>query len=107
MLRKKRPEKLKNILAEIKKCLGNGKYTISVHAFERQAERIITLPMILHVLETGYEEKSKTTFDDEKNNWKYAIRGKTIRDELDIRVIVSLDENGVIIITVMHVGKML
>jgi len=39
-----------------------------------------------------------------KLNWKYAIRGKSIRDELDIRVIVSLDKDGMAIITVMYVG---
>ena len=107
MTRKKRPEKLKDVLAKIRDCLEKRKYTLTVHALARQTERAITLPMILHILETGYEEKSKAIFDDEKNNWKYAIQGQTIRDELDIRVIVSLDEYGILIITVMYVEEKL
>lgn len=73
------------------------------HAFIRQNERMISLPESLHVLEKGYEEKNKTRFDADYNTWKYAIRGKTIRDELDVRVIVSFDENAMLIITVMHI----
>jgi hypothetical protein len=105
MTPKKRPEKLKDVLAAIKESLKRRKYTITLHAFDRQVERAITLPMILNVLETGYEEKRKTIFDEDKYCWKYAIRGKAIRDGLDIRVIISIDESGVVIITVMYVEK--
>lgn len=76
-----------------------------MHALDRQQQRAITTVAVLHILKNGYEEKRKTYFDDEKNTWKYAIRGKTLREELDIRIIVSFDENGMLIITVMHVGS--
>jgi hypothetical protein len=36
--------------------------------------------------------------------WKYAVKGKTKIDELDVRVIVAFDEDGILIITVMHIG---
>jgi hypothetical protein len=38
--------------------------------------------------------------------WKYAIRGKTKIDHLDIRVIVTVEEDGLLIITVMYVEKL-
>lgn len=102
---KKKPEKLKDLLEKINECIDTGKYIITKHAFDRQINRAINLPETLHVLKNGYEEKKKTCFDNEHNTWKYAIRGKTIRDELDLRVIVAFDETGMLIITVMHVGR--
>jgi hypothetical protein len=102
----RKPEKIKDVLSAIKDCLKKGHYFVTSHAFIRQKERMISLPESLHILETGYEEKKKSYFDIEHNTWKYAIRGKTIRDELDIRVIVAFDEKGMLIITVMHVEKL-
>lgn len=64
------------------------------------------MPSTLHVLKTGYEEKKKTSFDSERNTWKYAIRGKTLFDELDVRVIVAFDEDEMLIITVIHIGEL-
>lgn len=106
MTGRKKPEKLQNVLEEIKKCIQEGKYILTVHALDRQNERTINLPATLHVLKTGYEEKRKTSFDDEHNTWKYAIRGKTIRDRLDVRVIVAFDQDSMLIITVMHIGDL-
>ncbi len=105
MIAKRKPEKIANVLVKIKECIGKGRYFVTAHAFIRQNERMISLPESLHVLETGYEEKKKTRFDSEHNAWKYAIRGKTVRDELDVRVIVAFDEDGMLIITVMHIGE--
>ena len=106
MTTKKKPEKLQNILEKIKLCIANGKYILTIHALERQLERIITLPETLHVLKTGYEEKRKTSFDHEQNTWKYAIRGKTIRNEFDVRVIVAFEESELLIITVMYIEEL-
>ena len=36
--------------------------------------------------------------------WNYAVRGKTKIDKLDARIIVSFDEDGMLIITAMYVG---
>lgn len=106
MIQKKRPDKILNVLDKIKECISKGAYHVSSHAFKRQQERMISLPECLHVLKTGYEEKQKASFNPEHNAWKYAIRGKTIRDGLDVRVIVAFDENGVLIITVMQVERL-
>ncbi len=65
---------------------------------------MINLAEALHILKSGYEEKRKTCFDQEKNAWKYAIRGKTIRDEIDARIIIAFDEEQLLIITVINIG---
>ncbi|MFI5343400.1 MAG: DUF4258 domain-containing protein [Chlamydiales bacterium] len=101
---KQRPPKIENLLEKIRECLEQKRYTHTEHAIVRQKEREITLPEIRYVLTTGYEEKIKTVFDEQYKTWNYAIRGKTKIDKLDVRVIVSFDERGMLIITVMHVG---
>lgn len=99
-----RPEKIKNILEKIKHCIEAGKYTMTKHAMDRQNQRSINLAEILYVLKTGREEKNKASFDETQNTWKYAIRGKTKLDLQDIRIIIALELDGMLIITVMHVG---
>ena len=93
-----------NLMQKIKDCLDIGAYKQTVHALKRRAERDIDLLDALYVLKNGYHEKSKTSFDEAFQAWKYAVRGKTL-DELDIRIIVAFDESGMLIITVMHVAK--
>jgi hypothetical protein len=75
------------------------------HAYIRHEERMIRVPDIIHVLKTGYEEKKKSSYDEKHNTWKCAIRGKTMIDDLDVRIIVSFDETGMLIITVMYIGS--
>jgi hypothetical protein len=104
MANKVKPAKLQNVVDRVKESIEKGKYTLTPHTLDRQRGRFISLPETLHVLKTGYEDKQKTSFDEERNTWKYAIRGKTIRDELDVRVIVAFDEHDMVIITVMRVG---
>lgn len=99
---RKKPEKLRNLLEEIKFFIEQKRFKQSKHAIQRQDERKIGLLDALHVLKTGREEKNKTYFDRDFNTWKYAIRGYTL-ENFDIRVIVALDEDGMFIITVMHV----
>lgn len=101
---KKKPEKIENVLRRIKECVEKGNYILTTHAFDRQNERAISLPETLFVLKNGFEDKRKTIFDIKWNTWKYAIRGKTLRDNLDVRVIVTFDKENMLIITVMHVG---
>lgn len=79
---------------------------MTTHAISRQKERRITVAEVIHILKTGYEEKKKTTFDETNKVWKYAIRGKTKIDELDIRVIVIVDNDGMLVITVMYIGDL-
>jgi len=102
---KNKPQKLENLLEAIKECLENGNYILTKHALLRQRERTINLAETVHVLKTGYEEKKKTVFDEKQNTWKYSIRGKTIIDKRDVRIIIAFDDNGMLIITVMFIGN--
>lgn len=105
MKEKQKPEKLPNLFETIKECIDKGNYILTTHALDNQDKRDITLPAVLYVLKNGRHEKQKTTFDAVNNSWKYAIRAKTLND-LDIRIIVSFNEDKMIIITVMLVGKL-
>jgi len=93
-----RPQKDPDLLKTIKNCIETGRYLDTRHVQERRRERKITRPEVLYVLTNGHREKKKDKFDEHYQAWNYAIKGKTIdRDEL--RVIVSFDENGMLIIT--------
>lgn len=102
----KRSAKIDNLLSKIKECIDTGKYILTKHALDRQNERSINLTETLYVLKNGHEDKRKTCFDKENNTWKYAIRGKTLIDQLDARAIVAFDENSMLIITVMLIGDL-
>lgn len=95
--------KIPNLLEHIISCLEKDEYKLTHHAIERLNQRDIELPDILHVLRTGYHEKIKDTWDLKYNSWNYSIRGKTTEND-KIRVIVSFDENGLLIITVIKLG---
>ena len=97
-----KPKQLADLFDKIRKCLDQQKYTQTKHALQRQKEREIDLWDAVYVLNTGYHEKRKTSFDDVNNTWKYAVRGKTI-ENVDLRIIVAFDEEDMIIITVIEV----
>jgi len=99
-----RPKQLENLLDCIRECIRMGNYRESCHSVARQNERKISLVDTLHVLTHGYHEKRKTTFDEIFGTWKYAIRGNTI-DERTVRVIVAIGEDGMLIITVVHIKE--
>jgi hypothetical protein len=99
---KKRPPQITDLHEKICECIDTGKYVHSYHALERHKSREIGLEDVLYVLKHGIHEKRKTTFADDFQSWKYAIRGKTL-DNDDIRVIIAFDDSGMIVITVMYV----
>lgn len=45
-------------------------------------------------------EKAKDAYQERYKNWNYAIRGKTV-DDRELRVVVSFEENGLWIITLI------
>lgn len=99
----KKAEKLPNLLEKIMECLITGNYRLSNHAFERQEERVLLLPDVLHVLENGFHEKAKDRWDELYRAWNYAIRGETV-DLQACRVIVSFEDCGLLIITVIRLN---
>ncbi len=99
-----RPNKLLNLMSTIRTCIDEGRYLDTRHARERQIERQINRPEILYALKGGHHEKSKDRFDEAYDAWNYAVRGKTV-DRRELRVIVSFDENGMLIITAIDLKK--
>ena len=100
----KRPPKFANLLERVRRALDAGTYTDVVHAQQRQAERAITRPEYVYVLKHGFHESKKDKFEELYGTWNYAIRGKTL-DKRDLRVIVSFDDDGMLIITTIEVGR--
>ncbi len=94
-------EKCENLLEQVRLCLEKSRYRFSNHALERKQQRAFTLLDILHILKNGRHEKAKDTWDEQRMMWKYSLRGKTI-DRDEGRIIVSLDETGMLIITVIR-----
>ena len=98
-----RPPKISNLLESIRKCLDQGKYLDTRHAFQRQTEREITRPEVQHVLRIGFHEAKKDRFDGDFKAWNYAIQGMTV-DRRKLRVVVSFDVNNMLIITAIDLG---
>lgn len=91
-------EKVAQLLSAIRECVDAGRYLDTRHATDRKAERSITRAEILYVLKHGHHEKRKDKFEQRFQAWNYAVRGKTM-DARELRVIVSFDENNMLIIT--------
>ena len=98
------PEKHPDLILTIRKCIEEGRYLDTRHVEDRQNERQINRPEILHVLKNGYHEKKKDKFDEFYKSWNYAVRGKTV-DRRELRIIVSFNENGMLIITAIELKK--
>lgn len=99
----KRLPKISNLMSVVHRCLRQGRYLDTRHAFERQRERNISRIEVIQVLKRGYHEKRKDTFDDAFRSWNYAIRGKTV-DGRELRIIVSIDDNNMLIITAIDLN---
>lgn len=99
-----RPKKLLDLLTVVRTCIEDGRYLDTRHATERQIERQINRPEILYVLKNGHHEKAKDKFDEAYSAWNYAVRGKTV-DRRELRIIVSFDTNGMLIITAIELKK--
>lgn len=97
-------EKIQDLLAKVRTCIDTDNYRFSDHGYERKIERYAALPDIIEVLRNGYHEKQKDEWKPEFNAWNYAIRGKAI-DGDDLRIAVSFEENGLLIVTVIRLEK--
>ena len=99
---RKKP-KIQNLLEAVRCSIESGRYFDTRHATDRQTERSISRIEILYVLKLGRHEKSKDQYQERYKAWNYAIRGRTI-DRREVRVIVSFDENNMLIITAIELG---
>jgi hypothetical protein len=99
-----RPQKHSDLKTVILGCIESGRYLDSYHSSERQLERQITRPEILYVLKNGRHEKRKDQFDEFYEAWNYSVRGKTL-DDRELRIVISFDENGMLIITAIDLSR--
>ncbi len=100
----KRPPKLENVLAFAKACIKKGRYVATFHAECRQLERDITLLDALHVIKTGFREIKHDQYKEEYKSWNYAVRGESLQSD-PVRVIISFDEDEMLIITVINLAS--
>lgn len=78
--------------------MENGKLRYSAHASERMQERGIIKPEIEQVLRAGHHNKRKDQFNEEHEDWDYAIEGKTI-DGRKLRIIVAIIDPNILVVT--------
>lgn len=74
--KKVKPPQVDNLHEKICECIANERFTQTKHALQRESERSIELLDALYVLKNGRHKKNKTTFDENFQSWKYAIRGQ-------------------------------
>jgi hypothetical protein len=96
--------KKRDILKEIKRAIESSNYIYTSHANKRIKQREVTRFEVKQVLLSGHHEKRKDSFDEEWNSWHYSIKGKTL-DKKNLRVVVSFDENNMLIITVIDLDR--
>jgi len=92
-----RPPKQEHLLLRVRAAVWIGRYRDTRHAGERREERGITLPEVRRVLEDGWHEAARDSFQEEWKAWNYAIRGRTV-DRRDLRIVVSFDDEGFLLI---------
>lgn len=99
-----RPPKISNVRELVRRKAEAGEIIILPHAIARQVLRLITVTDIVHALVHGWHEKKKDKYSPEYGSWNYAIRGSTV-DKRELRIVVSFDENGMLVITVIDLGR--
>jgi hypothetical protein len=98
------PPKNDDILNVVRAAICEDRYQFGDHALDRMHERKITALDIRDVLMKGRRETAKDEYKEQYKRWRYAFRG---RDEMarELRVIVSEETPGVIIITAIDLEK--
>ena len=97
--------KASNVSERIAEALQQDSVRFSVHALKRIEERLFPIGAdeldVFRILRKGKREAEKDAWDDEFQEWTYAIRGKTV-DGYSLRVCISFKKNGLIIVTVIE-----
>ena len=96
--------KIKNLMDVVGQRAKAGEFILLPHAISRKSQREISVADITRTLLTGWHESSKDEYKAEYAAWNYAIRGKTI-DERKLRIVVSFDENQMLVITVIKITR--
>lgn len=82
----------------IREIVDTGHIIFSDHARDRMQERNFTSRDVLYILKHGHI--SKKEFDEEHNNWQYAIKGEDLEGDDGTIVTAIVNSNRQVIITV-------
>jgi uncharacterized protein (DUF1015 family) len=67
---------------------------------------VLSVFEVEHVLKNGLREERKDEFKEEFNTWNYAIRGKTLDRDKELRIAVSFSSvEGLLIITAIDINR--
>ena len=88
------------ILKQLKECVRQKKYVVTLHAEEEIAEDELSIFDVESAILTGnIAERQK---DRDKRSWKYLVRGQTIEGS-EIVVVAKLSPTGkMVIVTVFR-----
>ena len=105
----RRPQKktTDELFNAIENALENKNYYFTSHALKRSKERKnLSEFQVIKILssQSKYHEPKKDSFNEDFNTWNYSIRGRSIDSE-NIRIILSFDENDLLIITVINLDE--
>jgi len=101
-----RPDKIPDVLKAIRQHLEQGLYRYKAHCTTRMSQRGVIRVEVEHVLKHGLREERKDEFKEEFNTWNYAIRGKTLDRDKEIRIAVSFSSvEGLLIITAIDINR--
>lgn len=100
----KRPAKHAKVKAAILEAVAAETVQLTRHAIERMEERQISYSDLVGVFYSGFHEARKDQFDALNGAWNYAMRGKLLDDDRELRVVVALDPSGVLVITAIDLG---
>jgi hypothetical protein len=97
----------KELFDLLDKSIADGNYVFNKHAKQRQKDRSISDLEVLDILEGKYKRnrhrnKAKDKYEDGFEDWNYCIEGENL-DGAKIRIIVSIKDGLVPIITVMWI----
>jgi hypothetical protein len=56
------------------------------------------------VLRNGRWEKSRDRIEAGQSDWSYSLRGQTLDQDKDVRVVVAFRENRMMVVTAYEVG---
>ena len=100
----KRSAKIAQVLVKIRECIEADRYVETIHFQLRKLQRNIDFQDVLFVLLNGRHEARKDQYDESFQSWNYAIRGRSLDDE-EIRVVISFDDEGLLIITAFYLNE--
>jgi nitroreductase len=100
------PIKKSTVLQDLITAMEAGQLIPSKHALEQMKARDLDLSDIEEAAYRAYREAHKDQLTDDKQEWKYAIRGLNDLGDKDIRIVlVYLESPKMLIITAIDKNK--